>query len=603
MIDYKNDYTVEEVIEIARGVKPTSHLDQFTVETFEKQGVWPYDDANTGYVAPAEYRDPEPAPADIAAMMKAGGNPFVIDGIFDRRRILMHYDAALAEQKRMLNDEADQANSDEPITDSEQQEIPSQPEEPVAPQETPALQPQQVPVPAPQQGKKKFGETKKVPKITATAVDEEHPVGETFGACFAPVMQQIPAVAGTPIPGNIFTGPNTGVTAVAEVVSDNDGMIDPTAAWGSPMPVEEVPPQMVQQPLQGYVQQAPMVLNPAVMQYMQMYQQQMEAMAAQQQPRQPIPMPASIPLQVTEPKKAPKPKKNEADKNVTVGAAPVQVIPNKRDVPEIVQGAAQEAKAPVEHDIPQQLVSCFPQNAQLYNSRQLGFLKEIEDIALNHGHQVFFNPHINHQGNLDGLIEVAVYDPSGKNINTFKSFVIDTGRIIDRRVKIFPVFPVDGKVLENVFPFEAFVKGGSKNNGGGKKLNVEMFRDIFIGGVAAIKAPPMYTKELMELNRHIDYASISFPKGTDKMRIPVRDKFLLPMLKRGTFDKINEVCPHARFRMTVPYNVNTNSIVFENLGVPSYYNGPCVQVHHLRLTVTEGDAKVEILAQNVIGQV
>lgn len=602
MIDYKQDCNIEEVIIIARDVKPFSIVDQYVVSDMKSQGVWPYDDMNDGYVAPTNYRDPEPMPADIAAMMMAGGNPFIVDGKLSDARLDMGYEAALAEQKRMLNDEADQANSDEPITEPEQQEVSAQPEEPAAPQEAPAPQPQQILAPVPQHGKKKFGETKKVPKITATAVDEEHPVGETFGACFAPVMQQVPAVPGAPIPGNIFTGPDTGVTAVAEVVSDNDGMIDPTAAWGSPMPVEEVPPQMVQQPLQGYVQQAPMVPNPAVMHYMQMYQQQMEAMAAQQQqPQQPVPMPASIPLQVTEPKKAPKPKKSEADKNVTVGAAPVQVMPNKRDVPEIVQGAAQEAKAPVEHEAPQQLVSCFPQNAQLYNSRQLGFLKEIEDIALSHGHQVFFNPHINHQGNLDGLIEVAVYDPSGKNINTFKSFVIDTGRIIDRRVKIFPVFPVDGKVLENVFPFEAFVKGGSKNSGGGKKLNVEMFRDIFIGGVAAIKAPPMYTKELMELNRHIDYASISFPKGTDKMRIPVRDKFLLPMLKRGTFDKINEVCPHARFRMTVPYNMNTNSIVFENLGVPSYYNGPCVQVHHLRLTVTEGDAKVEVMAQNVMG--
>lgn len=104
MIDYKNDYTVEEVIEIARGVKPTSHLDQYRIEILEEQGVWPYDDANTGYVAPAEYRDPEPAPADIAAMMKAGGNPFIVDGRFDRGRILMHYDAALAEQKKLLGE-------------------------------------------------------------------------------------------------------------------------------------------------------------------------------------------------------------------------------------------------------------------------------------------------------------------------------------------------------------------------------------------------------------------------------------------------------------------------------------------------------------------
>lgn len=104
MINLKEDYTVEELIESARGVKPSSVSDQYDVELYEDQGVWPYDDANTGYVAPAEYRDPEPAPSDIAAMMKAGGNPFVVDGKFSRIRMSMGYEAALAEQKRLLGE-------------------------------------------------------------------------------------------------------------------------------------------------------------------------------------------------------------------------------------------------------------------------------------------------------------------------------------------------------------------------------------------------------------------------------------------------------------------------------------------------------------------
>lgn len=104
MVDLKEWYTVEEIIESARGVKPSSVSDQYDVEMYEDQGVWPYDDANTGYVAPAEYRDPEPAPSDIAAMMKAGGNPFVVDGKFSRIRMSMGYEAALAEQKRLLGE-------------------------------------------------------------------------------------------------------------------------------------------------------------------------------------------------------------------------------------------------------------------------------------------------------------------------------------------------------------------------------------------------------------------------------------------------------------------------------------------------------------------
>lgn len=49
-------------------------------------------------------RDPNPSPPDVAAMMKAGGNPFVVDGESSRVRLNMGYKAALAEQKRLLGE-------------------------------------------------------------------------------------------------------------------------------------------------------------------------------------------------------------------------------------------------------------------------------------------------------------------------------------------------------------------------------------------------------------------------------------------------------------------------------------------------------------------
>ena len=104
MIDYKKDCSIEELIDAARAVKPSSVIDQYTVERMKEQGVWPYDDMNDGYRAPAEYRDPEPAPADIAAMMMAGGNPFIVDGKLSDARLDMGYEAALAEQKKLLGE-------------------------------------------------------------------------------------------------------------------------------------------------------------------------------------------------------------------------------------------------------------------------------------------------------------------------------------------------------------------------------------------------------------------------------------------------------------------------------------------------------------------
>lgn len=104
MIDYKKDYSIEELMDSARAVKPSSTIDQYVVDGMKEQGVWPYDDMNDGYVAPAEYRDPEPAPADIAAMMMAGGNPFIVDGKLSDARLDMGYEAALAEQKKLLGE-------------------------------------------------------------------------------------------------------------------------------------------------------------------------------------------------------------------------------------------------------------------------------------------------------------------------------------------------------------------------------------------------------------------------------------------------------------------------------------------------------------------
>lgn len=104
MIDYKKDCSIEEVIIIARDVKPFSIVDQYVVDDMKSQGVWPYDDMNDGYVVPEQYRDPEPMPADIAAMMMAGGNPFIVDGKLSEARLDMGYEAALAEQKRLLGE-------------------------------------------------------------------------------------------------------------------------------------------------------------------------------------------------------------------------------------------------------------------------------------------------------------------------------------------------------------------------------------------------------------------------------------------------------------------------------------------------------------------
>ena len=39
MINLKEDYTVEEIIESARGVKPSSVRDQYDVELYEDQGT------------------------------------------------------------------------------------------------------------------------------------------------------------------------------------------------------------------------------------------------------------------------------------------------------------------------------------------------------------------------------------------------------------------------------------------------------------------------------------------------------------------------------------------------------------------------------------
>ncbi|WP_301066448.1 hypothetical protein [uncultured Duncaniella sp.] len=526
----------KERYKIACAVKPERGQDQYLIENMKTHYVWPWKDENDGYEPPSWVYSGKP-PAHIAAMMKKGGNPFIVDGKISPERIAMGYDGAMAEAEYLASKE---------------------------------------------------------PEIIPAA-EEEHPVCETFGAAFGAPMYpaSMPQVPGIPIPPNMFQGQDPGqVTAVAEV--GDEVMVDPTAAWGTAMPVEDgVPPVQYPQPQIQHPQQ----------QYLwdPIYMAQMAGMMAQPQQAQqlqtvPVPQPvASIPLQAQQPKKPPKPKKAEADKDVNPAGPPVTVMPNKRDVPVVVQEPAMEAKAPVAHQVPEYpLLSVFSSNLSYYGTKELGYLQEIEQIALENGVQVCFGNHLDANGNFDGLVYCQAYDPSGKNPNPYKSFTIDTGVIIDRRHKVFCCAP-EGHVLEQYTAYEVFLHGGTKAKGGGKRLDRDLFRDIFVGGTAAIaNRPPMYSKEFMELNRHVELISLDTRSLNKDKRKHIQNDLLLSALKRGTFKKIEEIVPKSRFRFTGSYDAATDSITCTNVGVPVFYNGPVIATKPVTIKFTTNDAEVTI---------
>ncbi len=199
------------------------------------------------------------------------------------------------------------------------------------------------------------------------------------------------------------------------------------------------------------------------------------------------------------------------------------------------------------------------------------YLQDVENVALKNGCQVKMMERIGANGNSVGLIDV--YTEVNDIVAEKKSFTIDTGNIIDKRIKVFPVILECGYEKYQAYP----LKDRSKDKNDKQMVfNEELFKNIFVGGVDSLPDRGMYSPERRELNRIVDLISMPTKDMSSSDRKDVMAR-LEKAYKSGAFTSSNyyKSGGHAfRFRFKEgSFNKNTKTFTLVSTA-PLYYNGP-----------------------------
>ena len=203
------------------------------------------------------------------------------------------------------------------------------------------------------------------------------------------------------------------------------------------------------------------------------------------------------------------------------------------------------------------------------------YMKEIEQIAIETGHQVQFIMRAGPDGNPDGMVTVVTFINGNPKPNPAKGFTVDTGMIIDRRPKMFPVIIPYG--FENYPCYEINMSTPvSDNKKKGKAMpSRKMFEDFFKGGVQMLDGyRTMYTDNFRELNKLVSMITMPTNHMNKEIRKAVQGR-LLKAMEAGVFHQATGGDASNRFMFT-NFDPKTCTFVLSNVGVPICYDGPVV---------------------------
>lgn len=250
---------------------------------------------------------------------------------------------------------------------------------------------------------------------------------------------------------------------------------------------------------------------------------------------------------------------------------------------------------------PQQHVQVAPvenmfDNSVIINNFPKIPLKEIEQLANKNGHSVTFEEYP-----WNGIITVIVTDQYGKAAIP-KCFTIDTGMIIDKRVKLFAACPRinQEQILEFAPVYELYTNAGT---GARKNLDTKLVEDIMVAGLGNISKKEMYSENYKSLNRKL--ALITLPtKGLNKEERNALQDFIVKMDSDGWFDKAISMAPGSRFVFTVNQldKKAMNNFTLINQGVPMFYGTGALQVNPVFIDVRNGEVSIRTNGNNTIPQ-
>lgn len=254
---------------------------------------------------------------------------------------------------------------------------------------------------------------------------------------------------------------------------------------------------------------------------------------------------------------------DKIDSNINLN---LHVTPEEKDVAykivdkDVIKNANIPAQEPAQID-----------NSEVINKYPNLHLDEVENIATEKGCQIKMIERKSVSGMPIGLIDC--FTSCNDAYAAKKSFTIDTGNIIDRRVKLFPEILQYGYERLQAYPLKV-----RSNNKEDKKqvFNKEIFENIFVGGVDSLPDRGLYSPERRELNQVVDLISMPTKDMTADDRKAVM-KRLEDAYKSGVFTTSNyyKNTNHA-FRFMFKdnsYNKNTKTFTLINTA-PLFYNGP-----------------------------
>lgn len=287
----------------------------------------------------------------------------------------------------------------------------------------------------------------------------------------------------------------------------------------------------------------------------------------------------------------PKPKveKSDEDKSIAPNCKPlpIDVEVNERKLPDTIQYPVPNAEP-----ITQEEQTPVFDNSAL--KEHYLYLEEIEKEALKHNIQVQMIPMLGPDGNPNGLINVLSYIPGSQiNPSPYKSFTIDTGCIIDKRVKMFPTVIPSG--YENFQAYPVFVSNKDRKENKNEKtknvFNNKLFSDFFVGGIENLgERDGMYSPTYLELNRSVALITTPTKNMKSESRKNVKTR-LIEALKAGVFEKAKESAPTSRWRFK-SYDDKTGTFTLTNEGVPRFFGEPCTATQIVEINFGVGQTTV-----------
>lgn len=378
-----------------------------------------------------------------------------------------------------------------------------------------------------------------------------------------------------------------------------------------PQPFVAPPASMMFQP---QMPQAPQAVQPPMMPNIAGWPSMTGGMPQQQpamMPQQPVMPVQPQMMQVQPPMAPPIHRVDEPPKPVVKPQAPqvdgVEVDLGKVNIdglmapPEVVQTpgfiqklqqipaqAAPVAKEPIKENIAdnREIIAKFPKIP----------LAEIEAIANQNGCNVAFQ-----ESPAPGIISVITFEAiNGKHMTINpKCFCIDTGMIIDKRLKLIDVCPLINTNPNSVIPLECgeFYELRTVNikDHNRKVLDRQLINDIFYAGTASITKKPMYSTAFKDLNKMVSLISIPTRNINAEQRNSIQNFLLNKLMGEGYLEKAISMAPGSRFEFVTSKidKDHLGSFTLTNEGVPAFYGAMQMPVNPIIIEVVDGKVSIK----------